>query len=961
MPIQFENEYVRYVIDGDARNLHFIDKGTGADYAAKQPTSVCARVTRGGTVYDACSASYADGCLMVEFGDAGVRAEIRVEIEKGHFVFEVVSVRGEDVTELVFLNLPLACEGTADEAFCGCSLALNLQTNVEELPGPQRHLWAACYPRFGFVGAKAGLIGCPSTVLRDVMKQAVGGATGLPHAPVGGPWAMDSPDNYGSYLFGRPGEGDVEAWIDLCKSFGFAQMDLSGCLNYGDYQPNKELYPSGYKGLKTVTDKLHAAGIKAGLHAMSFAINKNCDWVTPVPDPRLAKESVFTLAESMDAADTVVQVVEPTDGMPRATGYFIRRSMTLQIDDELIEYSVVEDGALCGCARGACGTQPAAHRAGAKVHHLKQCWGAFVPDGDSTLFTDVAARIARAINECGLDMVYLDGLDGSHVIGGEENRWHYGSKFAFEVFHRLERPTIMEMAAFHHHLWFVRSRMGAWDSPGRGHKTFIDIHTYSNEGCRRIRLPAHLGWWRMVQASDAQDEMTFPDVVEYMCCKALGTDTGFSLQGGLTPKTVADDEFQQRMAAMIRQYEALRLGNHFSESVKKELRKPGAEYTLCRSADGEWRFRPVQYARHKVTGLDGVTNVWKTSNAFGRQPVQLRIEALMAAGPYDADANMVLADFQRSDEFSDRSETSEILNSGKIYTYPSAAPGLCAELVSTAAEVKAAGVSGRFSATNTGAKGTVRSSASDDVYSLFDHGERVHLRQDASWVRLRKTLPTPVDLRSHQGLGVWVHGDGQGELLNVQVGCPRHFDSLTDHYVVIDFAGWRYFELIEPESDRFEEYSWPYGRCVYKVYREFVDYSQIETLNLWYNNVPVGKTVTCYLSPIKAFPLVKATLTDPAVTIGGRTIVFPTEIESGCYLEFRGQDDCTLYSPRGHMLRDVRPHGDVPILEAGENQVAFTCTPTPGLSARANVTVIGEADTFLAGQTSDVRRQTERP
>jgi len=134
-------------------------------------------------------------------------------------------------------------------------------------------------------------------------------------------------------------------------------------------------------------------------------------------------------------------------------------------------------------------------------------------------------------------------------------------------------------------------------------------------------------------------------------------------------------------------------------------------------------------------------------------------------------------------------------------------------------------------------------------------------------------------------------------VLNIQLGCPRHFDSTADHYVVIDFRGWRYFELIEPEGDRFEDYSWPYGRCVYKVYREFLDYGQIE---------------------------------------------------SGCYLEFRSMDDCKLYSPQGHVLAAVHPQGPAPVLAAGENRIEFTCTPTAGLRARAHVTIIGQADTFLS-------------
>ena len=95
-------------------------------------------------------------------------------------------------------------------------------------------------------------------------------------------------------------------------------------------------------------------------------------------------------------------------------------------------------------------------------------------------------------------------------------------------------------------------------------------------------------------------------------------------------------------------------------------------------------------------------------------------------------------------------------------------------------------------------------------------------------------------------------------------------------------------------------------------------------------------------------PLAKAKLKNPAVTIGGQTIVFPTEIESGCYLEFRSMDDCKLYSPQGQVLAAVRPQGAPPVLAAGENRIEFTCTPRAGLRARANITVIGQADTFLS-------------
>ncbi len=759
---------------------------------------------------------------------------------------------------------------------------------------------------------------------------------------------MDSDRPYGSYLFGAPTAGTVDSWIELCRAIGFNQIDFIGSLNYGDYEPFASKYPDGRRGVKTVIDKLHAAGILAGLHTMSFSIDKRCPWVTPVPDPRLAKERSYTLASPIGAADTTVPLVEPTTDLPKYITYFIRRSMTLQIDDELIEYTVVNDGgpySVSGCKRGALGTRPAAHAKGAKAYHLKECWGCFLPDGDSTLFGEVANRISTVINECGFDFTYLDGLDGSHVIGGEENRWHYGSKFAFEVFKRFARPTMMEMAAFHHHLWFVRSRLQAWDHAIRGHKKFIDIHAYSNEGCRRIFMPRHLGWSRVLAWIDPAHDVTFNDDVEYMWSKGIGTDSGYSLQQ-VNPEMYAREPWLREVAPLIKTYESLRHQKYFPEPVKKKLREPGSEFTLRRASDGDWEFLPRQYARHKVEETDGGTNVWRSKNKFRSQPLKLRIQALMSVEPYDTADHVVLADFQKPGEFDERNVTSIILNSGKLYSYEAAAPGLTAEIAPSADQVKAGSSSGCWTARNAGSSRLVNSSAPDDRYSLFDHAERIYHPRKASWARRGKIFAKGLDLSRHQGMGVWIFGDGKGEVINIQPGTPKPFEAHADHYLVVDFNGWRYFELVEPESERFEDYSWPYGRCAYSQYRERLGYKNVEYLNLWYNNVPAGQSVKCYLSPIKALPLVKHKISRPAIAISGKTVTFPVEIESGCYLEFNGRDDCTLFGPKRELIRKVTPEGDVPVLAAGENEIRFMCAQS-AIRPRANVTIISEGDTPL--------------
>ena len=186
-----------------------------------------------------------------------------------------------------------------------------------------------------------------------------------------------------------------------------------------------------------------------------------------------------------------------------------------------------------------------------------------------------------------------------------------------------------------------------------------------------------------------------------------------------------------------------------------------------------------------------------------------------------------------------------------------------------------------------------------------------------------------------------MHGDGGGETLNVQLRSPLNTTSLGygDHHVTVDFTGWRYFELLEIESTDIADHGWPYRNASYAVYREGIDYNQIAQLSFWYNNLPQGHEVACHLSPIKALPLVRAKLRNPKVTIGGRTVVFPVEMETGSYLEYRGAGDCRMYGPKGELTSDVTPQGGIPALEPGDNAVTFECDATPGVSSRACVTV----------------------
>lgn len=902
-----ESDALRLVVGADAHTLEFTDKISGTNYAAQNPAVAFARVKKAGKFFVATTAVLTDNRLLLAFADADVRAALKIVGVKHSVVVEVLSVTGDGVEEFVFADVPLTLKGAESEPFAGCALALNLQTNVRELPRASSRLEASCYPRFGFAGAKVALIGCPQKNLRRVMQEVVTAAPELPHSPIGGPWALDAEINQGSYLFnfGDMSEDKADDWIKLARSLGLNQIDFhgGGSFRFGDCEPNPTTYPNGRASLKAVVDKLHAAGLKAGLHTYAFFMDKQCPWVTPVPDHRLAKDATFTLAEPLDAGTNKVSVfvTEPTTKMSATTGFFVRNSATLHVDDELIVYSGASQTAPYGftnCQRGAWGTRVAPHAKGAKVHHLKECFGLFVPDGDTTMLADVAAATARTFNECGFDMMYLDALDGEDILGGGENAWHYGSKFVFELWKRLDHPALIEMSTFHHHLWYVRSRMGAWDHPTRSHKRFIDIHNAANADGYRMFLPMHLGWWAVKTWTGPQGEPTFADDMEYLCGKAIGNNVGFSLMG-VDPAKFAKNPALQRLGGITRQYEELRHAKYFSEAVKARLRVPGDEFTLDQSADGKWQFRPAQYTKHKVESLDDWTTTWTVTNTFAAQPLRVRLEVLMSAEPYDATNAIALAEFKDAKVFPDRTQ----------------ANGVSAVLEPSTNLVKAGAVSGLITAANTRPERT------------------------ATWASLEKTFTPPLNLGGEQrALGVWVHGDGQGEVLNFQLRCPEHLVAgIGEHYIMVDFTGWRYFELIESEGERYENYSWPYGNG-YAIYRETVDYRQIEKFSVWINNLPTNGTAKVYLSPVRATPLVKAKIRNPRLTVGDRTLVLPVEMESGSYLEFNSPEDCKMLGPDGGFLQDIKIAGTAPAMAAGANQLRFGCDSAPGVNPRVRIT-----------------------
>lgn len=549
----------------------------------------------------------------------------------------------------------------------------------------------------------------------------------------------------------------------------------------------------------------------------------------------------------------------------------------------------------------------------AAVDHLFVRYQCFQPDETSTLVDELAEAIARVFNTCGFDMIYMDGAEG--MAGG----WYGVARMREALFRKLQGRVLVEASEWGYPSWPFHSRLGAWDYPNWGLKRFTDEHCRSTEAYRRAALlPAQLGWWAIL-GPDRDHPAEFPDEIEYLCCKSLALDAPMSFQG-IEPGQKPPNSRQEEYLEMIGRYERLRLADYFSSEVKQRLRTEKEDFRLAQAAGGEWEFIPTDYAAHKVTGRSDGTSTWTAENRYGAQPAKLRIEALYDAEPYDSSAAIVLAAFAKGGEF----------------VAEASAPRVKQAIGVSDERVKLGSSSGRYWAQNEG-------------------DSRI-----GAWARAVKSFAPEINLQKHEALGVWIRGDGKGELLNFQLTNPPHYWTTCDeHYVKVDFQGWRYFELLlrERDADQYPDYSWPYGYHS-NIYRNPLIKDHTSALNLYFNNLPARESVTCYLGPIKALPVRKLTLRNPALSINGKRIEFPVTMESGSSLEVLSGADGKLYDERGALLRDLHLPNGPPMLAAGRNEMQFTCEASADSSVRAKITVISDGKPFR-GRAAKASRITK--
>ncbi len=435
----------------------------------------------------------------------------------------------------------------------------------------------------GIAGSKIALFGCPTGQALKTLGR-IEKAEHLPHPMVDGVWGKTALTASAAYLILDYGEADIEKAVALTKKAGLRYLYHSGPFKTWGHFGLNDQFPHGWRGLRTCVRKAQKEGVMLGVHMLSNFVTTNDPYVTPVPDPRLARVGTGRLAAGIDERVTEIEIESPEYFNPSANDAL----RTARIGKELVRYAAVTEKApwtLLGCTRGAFGTSPSAHAKGEEIHKLADhAYQVFLTD--ARLSIEMAERMADLFNATGVRQISFDGLEGNRSTG----MGNYGEiLFTTAWYNRLKggirRHFIADASRTSHFFWHIYTRMN-WGEPWyAGFRESQTEYRLKNQAYfKRNLMPAMLGWFSMTGQTTVED-------VEWMLARSAGFDAGYGFVTSF--RTLEENARSDEILRLLGLWEKARMAGAFSGEQKKRMQDVTNEFHLEAAGTGSWVLRPV--------------------------------------------------------------------------------------------------------------------------------------------------------------------------------------------------------------------------------------------------------------------------------------------------------------------------------------------------------------------------------
>lgn len=485
----------------------------------------------------------------------------------------------------------------------------------------------------GVVGSKVALFGVANGDVLPTISQ-IELKEGLPHPMLDGVWGKQAIHASESYLIMDFGVENLPEAIAVTKQAGLRYLYHGGPFdNWGHFKLNSKEFPQNWASMKQCVETAKAAGVRLGVHTLSNFITTNDPYVTPVPDPRLAKVGYSRISESLDATTKEISIEDPL--------FFNQfQNNTLKavvVGNEIIRYSNVSTSApwkLLDCQRGAFGTSATAHSKNDSIGKLMDhAYKVFLTN--YALQEEMSTTIARLFNETGLMQISFDGLEGCLSSGmGQYAKQLFAKTWYDQLKPELKGKVINDASQPGHYFWHIYTRMN-WGEPWYAgfRESQLQLRLKNQQFFRRNLMPSMLGWFSLRPETALED-------IEWMLAMGAGYNAGFGLSTSL--ETLKKHGMKDQLLGTIKTWEQARMKNIFSEAQKEEMRSLKHEFHLEQTANDTYLLTPVYNAYFTHTGKlkqpgEPVSSTFQFNNPVARQPVAFIISLAPAK---DADPDV---------------------------------------------------------------------------------------------------------------------------------------------------------------------------------------------------------------------------------------------------------------------------------------------------------------------------------
>jgi len=468
-------------------------------------------------------------------------------------------------------------------------------------------------------GSKIALFGVPAGRKNELnMIKKIEINEKLPHPIFFGKWNKETPAVKKISLWIGLDQNNADKCIQIAKDMGAGTIcRMHGYYdNWGHFDVNKNIFPGGRAAVKEVNkkawDKARVLNTTYTLTGFLKPMHNPEPFITPKPDPRLAKWDATTALESDITKEAKEFNVKLTENLLDV--FKDSNNKVICIGNEMIEFKEYKQNKnsvlIKQAERGAFKTAASAHKKGDKIEcMLVSGYHNFYP-GTVEMNNEMAGYIAKDVNEAGNGVFILDGHESCYETGHGQYALNIFPKIIYDKTNSKKDHLISYSITLGNYNWHMMSYIswGEYDLEKGFRGTCLDYRILRQIEHKSNLVPNKMGQYYPTKA-------TLEDI-EWLMARTCGWDSGvdFNLDINAMPK----NKDYKAICNALKLWEKAKVSNQFSDKEKMFMRQTDRLYHLAEGKDGKVNLKFIKFWQHKGVKIMPPTEFKITSSGTGK-------------------------------------------------------------------------------------------------------------------------------------------------------------------------------------------------------------------------------------------------------------------------------------------------------------------------------------------------------